>query len=195
MSHSTTKLKPLVSSLTLSSKESEKLLSYTRATQTLPGTVVPVIRHTLRIPLIVSYAILLLFNAAYLVVSGYASLWQSSAYIGAAAGGNSVFFAIVLLITSSKPPHPLASPPSSSLGARVCSVLLTAAWAVSLGFVIQSTVNEPSPLAYSEVATSVLSFSASLAVSVLQLVQCSRYRKALRGPRVSRIFLAIKKQR
>src|SRR5690606_5791105 len=88
--------------------------------------------HFLKVPLLASYSSLLLLSVAYLAVSGYASFWATSAYIGAVIGVNSLFFSIVLLsTTSSSPSHPLVRPPSAVLGPTVCAALLALGWGIT----------------------------------------------------------------
>ncbi|TEB27943.1 hypothetical protein FA13DRAFT_1794433 [Coprinellus micaceus] len=133
----------------------------------------------LRIPLLTSYALLFVASLTYLVISGYESLWRTSAYIGAISGLNAVFFSAVLLMTSWKVPHPLARPPSASLGARVCATLLGGCWAVSTAFVIAfaaSNRNSPSRgWVLAELALSILAFLCVLFVMGLQFAQYSRW--------------------
>ena len=132
----------------------------------------------LRVPLLSSYALLLVASLAYLGVSGYASWWRTSAYIGAISGFNAVFFSAVLLITCWKIPHPLAIPPSASLGARVCATLLSGCWAVSTAFVVAfATSNRNSPSrswVLAELSLSILACLCTLFVMGLQFAQYSR---------------------
>ncbi|KAJ3509821.1 hypothetical protein NMY22_g16163 [Coprinellus aureogranulatus] len=139
-----------------SSSESDKLLA------------LPVFRHMsnpqpanlyLRKPLFFAYALLLVSSTVYLSISGYASFWRTSAYIGAVSGLNTVFFSTVLLIACAKVPHPLAQPPSASLGARVSSALLTISWVISTTLVVAfvaSKSNHKRTWAFAELGTSLL---------------------------------------
>lgn len=135
--------------------------------------------YHLRIYLLLSYTSLLVSSCAYFGISGYASLWRSSAHIGAISGLNTVFFSAVLLIICAKPPHPLAQSPSSSLGARVCAALLSVCWAISTAFVAAfAAANASGPLhgwVFAELGTSVLAFCCTLLVMGLQLAQYRRY--------------------
>ncbi|KAJ3529185.1 hypothetical protein NMY22_g9104 [Coprinellus aureogranulatus] len=161
-----------------SSSESDKLLA------------LPVFRHMnntqpanlyLRKTLFFSYALLLVSSAVYLGISGYASFWRTSAYIGAVSGLNTVFFSAVLLIACAKVPHPLAQPPSASLGARVSSGLLTISWVISTSLVVAFVVsksNHKRTWAFAELGTSLLAFVCTLLVLALQLAQYSRYMSA-----------------
>lgn len=143
----------------------------------------------LRIPLQISYSVLLISSSAYFAISGYASFWRTSAYIGVISGLNSVFFSTVLLITCAKAPHPLARPQSASLGARVCATLLSICWAIATAFLAAFAAGNASDgLAHSwifaELGLSVLAFCCTLLVMGLQFAQYRRYSVRMASQRV-----------
>jgi hypothetical protein len=138
----------------------------------------------LRLPLNISYTVLLLLTVAYLAISGHASLWKSSLYIGAGVGCFTVLYTITLLVACHRPTHPITSPPSASYPARVCGPLLTIGWALATGFVIAASVKSERIYSenpqwrtwvYAELAAIILTFLSFILVSILQHVQHRRH--------------------
>ncbi|RXW15434.1 hypothetical protein EST38_g10423 [Candolleomyces aberdarensis] len=133
------------------------------------------------------YSVFLLITLVYLAISGYASFWKSSLYIGAGVGCFTIFYATTLLVACHGPTHPITGPPSASYGARACALLLTVGWALSTGFVIAASVrskwiysDRQHAWVYAELATIIMTLLSSLLVSVLQHLQHRRH-EVLRG--------------
>jgi hypothetical protein len=135
-----------------------------------------------KILLDVFYSVLLLLTLVYLAISGYASFWKSSLFIGVGAGCFTVFYTITLLVACRGPTHPLTGPPSASYSARGCALLITIIWALATGFVIAASVrskwiyfDHPHAWVYVELATIIPTFFSSLVVSILQHLQHRRH--------------------